>query len=483
MTTYLILATDILNGISKNLSIPWHIKHDLKQFKILTSTPNSCIIMGKNTWNSLPFKPLPNRTNIIISSSLQNNNLHNNTHIFNNINDAHSFAKNKFNNIWIIGGSPLYNHFIHNNTYDFILHTKIFHNFNCDNTTDLNHQNIKNNSIQCSQVMNENNLNFQYILYKNNSHPHSHNNIPLHIPTLNINTNNSVETQYFNLIEDILKYGDTRQTRNATTISIFGKSIHADLSQGFPLLTTKKVFWNGILKELLWFIHANTNSKDLETQKVNIWKGNTTQEFLQNNNLPYNQGIGGPIYGWQWRKFNQKYPYQTQTNDINTIPGDEQGTDQLQYIINEIKSNPNSRRLFMSAWNPNQMKYMCLPPCHVSYQFYIHQNKISCQMYQRSADVFLGLPFNIASTALLTHIIANICNLTPHKIIICIGDAHIYEEHTDAIHKQLQRKQLINNLPKLIIHNSHNNIDEYTENDFSIIGYHPLPTITSKMIS
>jgi len=262
-------------------------------------------------------------------------------------------------------------------------------------------------------------------------------------------------------------------------LSIFSEKISVDLSQGFPLLTTKKVFFNGIVHELLWFIKGQTDSKILEQNKVNIWKGNTTKEFLEKSNLPYQEGIGGPIYGFQWRHFGERYEYE-QDNTIHFTKGLDQGFDQLQFIIDEIKTNPTSRRLYMSGWNPNQLDQMCLPPCHVSYQFYVQNGRLSCQMYQRSADVFLGLPFNIASTALLTHLIAKTTNLIPGKIHVCIGDAHLYEEHLDAVKEQLRKSKYI--LPDIEITRKER-IDDYEFEDIKIRDYESHPLIKAKMIA
>lgn len=243
------------------------------------------------------------------------------------------------------------------------------------------------------------------------------------------------ENQYLDLLRKVLFGGQKHETRNGTTLSSFGESLEFDIEKEFPLLTTKRMFWKGIVHELLWFLKARTNSKELEAMKINIWKGNSSRVFLDSRKLyDYEEGTCGPIYGFQWRNFGGTYkgPDHDYIND-----GD--GIDQLGNIIDQIKTNPSSRRLVMSGWNPLQEKEMVLPPCHTLYQFYVHENKLSCQMYQRSADLFLGLPFNIASTALLTHLVANLTNLVPSKLKIIIGDAHIYENHVDAVQEQLSR--------------------------------------------
>jgi thymidylate synthase len=221
----------------------------------------------------------------------------------------------------------------------------------------------------------------------------------------------------------------------------------------------------------LWFLRGDTNSKLLEEKGVNIWKGNSSREFLDSLNLHnYEEGDCGPVYGYQWRNFGGSY----NQKEMN-------GIDQLNNIINELKNNPTSRRMFMSAWNPMMEKQMVLPPCHVSYQFYVRSGKyLDCQMYQRSADLFLGLPFNIASTALLTSILAKHTGYISGKIRICIGDCHIYNEHFSAVEEQLSR--IHKQMPKLNI-KDFEKIEELVYEDFELINYNPHNTIKAPMIA
>lgn len=234
------------------------------------------------------------------------------------------------------------------------------------------------------------------------------------------------DTIYLNALKSILEVGERRDTRNGSTISCFGVSMSFDITSRFPLLTTKHMAWNSIVTELLWFISGTTNSKILEEQGNNIWKGNSSREYLDSIGLDlYPEGECGPIYGHQWRNFNSN------------------GIDQLAMVIDMIKNNPTSRRIFMSAWNPSQQHLMCLPPCHVSYQFYVsNDDYLDCIMYQRSGDMFLGVPFNIASTALLVYIIAKLTKKKPRYMTIHIGDAHIYREHYLPVFDQLNRRPL-----------------------------------------
>jgi thymidylate synthase len=294
---------------------------------------------------------------------------------------------------------------------------------------------------------------------------------------INIKINeNKDEYCYLNILSNILKNGCYRKTRNSNTLSIFGVKLDFNIKDTFPLLTTKKVYWKGIAEELLWFIKGDTNSKHLEEKNVNIWKGNSSREFLDNIGLnEYEEGDCGPIYGFQWRYFNTPYI----GHNIN-YQG--KGVDQLQNCIDLIKNDPFSRRIFFSAWNPEQIDKMCLPPCHVSYQFYVsHDRGLSCILYQRSGDMFLGVPFNIASVSLLVYLIASITDTYPDKVSLIIGDAHIYEEHIEQVKIQLDRTPY--NFPKLNIKNKKTNINDYTYNDFEINDYLCHPVIKAPMIA
>ena len=287
---------------------------------------------------------------------------------------------------------------------------------------------------------------------------------------------NTNEKKYLDALKDILENGEIRNTRNSKTISKFGVKLDFDISESFPLLTTKKVYFHGVLHELLWFIKGDTNSKNLENNNVNIWRSNSTREYLDSLKLfNYEEGDCGPIYGFQWRHYGAKYS--GPELNYNGL-----GIDQLKNCIDLIKKDPTSRRIFMSAWNPVQLNEMCLPPCHVSYQFYVTDDKkLSCMMYQRSGDMFLGIPFNIASTSLLVYILSKIADLKPGNVSIVIGDAHIYEEHVDAVKTQLTRKPY--EAPKLEINKYFSNIDDYKYEHFEIIDYKYYPTIKAKMVA
>lgn len=286
------------------------------------------------------------------------------------------------------------------------------------------------------------------------------------------------ELEYLNLVRDIIENGEIKDGRNGKTLEIFGRMLRFSLENNtLPLLTTKKMSFKTVLKELLWFIRGQTDNHILNTQGVNIWNGNASREFLDSVGLSYPEGILGPIYGWQWRNFNGAYnPYV----DVFLI---NERIDQLQDIINQLKDpeKRNSRRLILSAWNPAQIKEMALPPCHMMCQFSVTDGKLSCLMTQRSADVGLGLPYNIASYSILTHLIAYHCGLEAKELIISIGSCHIYEEHIDPLKEQLERA--ICPFPQLIIKNSKEKIEEYQSEDFELSGYNSYPPIKMKMIA
>ena len=287
------------------------------------------------------------------------------------------------------------------------------------------------------------------------------------------------ESQYINLVKEIIENGYTETNgRNGTVKSLFGYSMRYSLRDNVvPILTCKKTAWKTCLKELLWFIGGYTNNEILQKQNVHIWDANSTREFLDAQNLTYDEGILGPIYGFQWRHFNATY------DPENGSPVTK-GVDQLQYIIESLKHPTKrfSRRLILSAWNPEQLDQMALPPCHIMCQFSVHDNnKLSCALYQRSNDVSLGTPFNIASYALLTHLLAHHCGLVAHEFIHFMGNCHIYEEHIEPMKQVLSRQ--IHPFPTIRINKLRDNIDDYSVGDFEIINYQSNEVIKMNMVA
>lgn len=256
--------------------------------------------------------------------------------------------------------------------------------------------------------------------------------------------------QYLDLCKHILHNGTEKEDRTGTgTISTFGYQMRFDLQEGFPLVTTKKLHVKSIIHELLWFLNGDTNIKYLQDNGVRIWN-----EWADEN------GDLGPVYGYQWRSW--------------PTPGGE-SIDQITNLIEQIKHNPDSRRLIVSAWNVANVDSMALPPCHTMFQFYVANGKLSCQLYQRSADVFLGLPFNIASYALLTMMVAQVCDLEPGEFIHTLGDAHIYSNHIDQINLQLEREP--KKLPKMKLNKEVTSIFDFKYEDFTLVDYDAHPHI------
>ncbi len=256
--------------------------------------------------------------------------------------------------------------------------------------------------------------------------------------------------QYHQLMQHVLCNGVTKTDRTGTgTVSVFGYQMRFDLNEGFPLVTTKKLHLKSIIHELLWFLKGDTNIKYLKENGVSIWDDWADE----NGNL-------GPVYGYQWRSW--------------TTPSG-QHIDQISQIINQLKNNPDSRRIIVSAWNVSDIENMKLPPCHAFFQFYVANNKLSCQLYQRSADIFLGVPFNIASYALLTLMVAQVCGLEPGEFIHTLGDAHLYSNHLEQAKLQLTRDCKV--LPKMKINPTVQSIFDFKFSDFELLNYEPHPHI------
>ena len=263
--------------------------------------------------------------------------------------------------------------------------------------------------------------------------------------------------QYLDLLQHVLDHGVHKPDRTGTgTRSVFGYQMRFDLQAGFPLLTTKKIFTRGVFGELLWFLKGSTNIEWLVQNKIHIW-----DEWASPD------GELGPIYGYQWRSW--------------PTPGGGH-IDQIAQVIDAIKTNPDSRRHIVSAWNVGEIPQMALPPCHALFQFYVapatgdgERGKLSCQLYQRSADLFLGVPFNIASYALLTHMVAQVCGLEAGRLTMMLGDAHIYLNHMDQVEEMMLRKP--RNSPSLVMNTEVKDINEFTFDDFQVVGYDPYPAI------
>jgi thymidylate synthase len=444
----IIFAVDRKNNFcsTDRVSLPWGtIKEDMTHFKTITmSYPNNSVIMGKKTFESIGHKPLKDRVNIIVSKTLLNTPPYpENVSITSSLNEAINEAKElQCPNIFIIGGISLIEEALQRNDISNIYITVV--NVICDYGIQYNYK--LPSSFRIWEERHTNDCSYYTYIRKTG------------------------EEEYINLVKDVLTKGESRDDRTGVgTIGLFGKHFTMDISNSFPLLTSKRVWWKGVLEELLFFISGSTDTKILEDKGVNIWKGNTSREFLDKRGLhDLKEGEYGKSYGYQWRKFGDK-------------------VDQLQTLIDGIKNDPFSRRHYMTAWNPLELDNIPLPACHLSCQFYVSSDnkKLSCQVYMRSCDVFLGLPFNIASYACLTYMICHLTNLQPHTLSFCLGDTHIYKNHISQCEEMVKRT--LRELPKLVVKGGEagkrkvENIDDFKAEDFEIIGYNPHPTIKAEM--
>tara|TARA_B100001094_G_scaffold188696_2_gene182953 strand:- start:313 stop:1812 length:1500 start_codon:yes stop_codon:yes gene_type:complete len=469
------------------------VKSDLRMFQKITSTlfnnKENVIIMGYNTWLSIG-KPLNNRMNIVISQEHQDelSSIDGITN-FKDFEECYYYLtenENDFGKIFIIGGAQLLEYTVKKyfDSIDLIYRTSFnpINNQNVDQSS-ISDVSITSINIPIEKYIIEKRINYiktvdkeeQGEIFDFDKKVYVSKNI-VYTEDIYQNSENTMiqEYKYLNLLEDILKNGSKKKSRNSIVYSQFGKSMKFDLREGFPLLTTKKMPWKTILRELLWFIKGSTNNKELQEKKVHIWDANASKEFLESRGLSYEEGDLGPVYGFQWRHFGAKY-----VDHKTDYTG--QGVDQLQWIIDEIKREPTSRRLIMNAWNPVDINKMALPPCHVMVQFNIDGQYIDAQLYQRSGDMFLGVPFNISSYSFLLSIIGKLTNYIPRYLIHVIGDAHIYENHIQPIQEQLLRVPTYS--PLLDIINDIQDIDNIIEEDFNILNYNFYPTIKAEMIA
>ena len=484
-----LIFSESMDGIiGVNNDLYCKLSSDLKMFQKITTLKyngfENVIIMGYNTWKSIG-KPLKNRMNIVISKNHIEEVKKENVLCFSNFELVLQYLmENNHGKIFIIGGESIFQEVIKKyfDSIDLIYQTQIIDHVSqslYSSRKDVSYSNIplieyvltkKMENIHSIQK-NEDGLLFDF---EKNQYLSKNVNYIENIYQ-NVNNINIQEYQYLNLLEEILKEGSKKESRNSIVYSSFGSKMKFDLREGFPLLTTKKMPWKTVLRELLWFIRGSTSNQELQEKNVHIWDGNASKEFLKSRGLDhYEEGDLGPIYGFQWRHFGAEY-----NNHTSDYTG--KGVDQLQWIIDEIKSNPTSRRIILNAWNPMDLNKMALPPCHVMVQFNIDDKFIDAQLYQRSGDMFLGVPFNIASYSFLLHIIGKITGYIPRYFIHIIGDTHIYENHIDAVKCQLER--IPSQFPMLEINQSIESIDKIDESYFKILNYNYFPSIKAEMIA
>lgn len=482
MKFYLIAACDKENGIGKNNSIPWHSKQDLSYFYNKTSTrsPNkNALVMGIKTFNDIiecvGEKIIQgdngNRIFIVCTNNTENIKQYNdkvkyyngdispwNLRLF--IEQNNNFYIDK---VFYCGGQSIYDQALSYIPYmeEIYITQFVEQSFACDKHIQVDHISSLCSRICCSRFTCDS-LGLGFFM--------------TYAPTWSLYEDNKYESKYMNLCKNIMLYGEWRDDRTGVgTVSLFGTRMCFDLSNDtIPALTTKKLAYNAVIKELLWFISGSTNSKVLEEQNVKIWTGNTSREFLDKRGLnDLEEGDIGAGYGFQWRHFGADYNGMTQNYD-------NQGVDQLKNIVHMLKHDKKSRRILLSAWNPAMLNKMALPPCHLLVQFYVtNENELCCQMYQRSSDIFLGVPFNIFSYALLTHMLAKTCSLKAKKLVLCFGDTHIYQNHINQINSQLSRVPM--KFPKILLNEKVESIFDYAFDDIKVLNYDCHPVIRASM--
>jgi len=487
-------------AIGANNALLFKLQKDMEFFKNITMTnlstnskiDQNVVLMGRKTWFSISRerRPLKNRLNLILTndphllrmSPLPNLSFHklNKSVYFLTFEQFVKFYKVINPNVYVIGGSEIYDLFLKKNYLDQdnlkperVYLTEVY-NYKPEPTlepdsfmTPLDNS-YKLISVSEKEYDKAYDLHYRFLQYKYNE--------------------NWIlsEQQYLELAKTILENGNSRPDRTGVgTISSFGHRMEFDISETVPLLTTKRVPWRSCIEELLWFIRGDTDSKILQRRGVKIWDGNTSREFLDSRGLyHYDVGILGKGYGWQWRFFGANYSQafaDTSYIDRNKIGG----FDQIAYIENLLKTDPFSRRIMMSYWNPPDFDKTSLLPCHFSCQFYVTERNgeryLSCLFNMRSNDLFLGNPFNIFSYAVLTYILAIRCDMKPDRLIYMGGDVHIYQNHIDQMKQQLERTP--RSLPKLILNDDikYKQFDEMTISDFEIVGYFPHSPIRAQM--
>jgi thymidylate synthase len=429
-------------GIGKDNGIPWDVKEDLIRFKGLTQ--GHVVVMGRKTYDSIGT-PLPGRINFVLSKRTEF--IHKDVTIFNNFESLKNELIKRNENIYIIGGTSLYKEFMDKATYIYL--TEIYHKYECDTffpEIPGNFKIVRNSE----KFVSKNGVKYRFIDYT-------------YSPSMKLN-----ETMYLNQCKEILKKGNFRSDRtNTGTVSIFGSQIRFDISESYPLLTTKFVSHKNIIEELLWILRGDTNVKILEDRGVKIWSANVSRDFLDNQGkVDYTEGILEYGYGYQLRRQNGTF-------------------DQLEYVLNLLKTDPFSRRIMWNLWTGSDIDRSVLVPCHYSFQLYVEEvddiKYLSGMITMRSNDTFLAGNYNCCSYTALIYLLAKKTGMVPKDLIMSFGDAHIYSNHLNQVTEQLNRS--IRSSPKLILNDSviDKDWEDLSFQDFEVIGYYPHPSIAAKM--
>lgn len=516
----IVVAASVLNrGIGINGQLPWAISEDLKFFSKLTrsgsgSNKKNALIMGRKTWDSMGRRPLKERKTAVISSSLSlDGDDYPDVAVFRSLEESFDslMKDNTVESIFVCGGESIYRKTLESDLVDQIYLTRVARD-DVEFDTYFPEMPRRFLPVYMSQTFRSmDGISYDFVIFERQEDETSsaYGGDPIRgqarfidgtvdllgeifgvrrmgnrhrfpreelysTPSIRLGREHS-EFQYLDLVSRVLENGACRENRTGiNTYSIFGQMMRFDLRESFPLLTTKKVAIRSIFEELMWFIKGDTNGNHLIEKKVYIWSGNGSKEYLERIGLGHREENDlGPIYGFQWRHFNGEY--KTMHDDYTGV-----GVDQLAKLIEALRSNPKDRRHILTAWNPSVLSQMALPPCHVLSQFYVSNDGcLSCNLYQRSCDLGLGSPFNIASYSMLTLMLAQVCDYKPGELVIFIGDAHVYENHLTQLKEQLSR--LPRPFPQFRFKRLVKNIEDFRWEDVELTGYCPHPPIKMEM--
>ena len=449
----LIVAIDENMGIGKDGGIPWKCPGDLANFKRVTK--DSVLVMGSKTCETLPRLQDNGRILCCLSRRVVNTTGWKNEVIVIHDVDQIPFDEDR---VIIAGGAEIYKLFSDRNLR---IHLSVIKGvYDCDRYLDPS---VLSGYV-ATEVTRHDDFDY-YVLEREGM---------------------CGESQYIDLLKDVMKNGNVRCGRNGGVRSVFGRSITFDLRDGVPLLTTKKMFLRGIIEELLFFLRGDTDSSTLSAKKVRIWEGNTSKEFIEERGLPYAEGVMGPMYGYQWRKFGKEYSlFPDGTPDDSPPPqGGRGGVDQLANVVKLIREDPHSRRILLTTYNPAQAEEGVLYPCHsIVNQFYVDDDYLDMSCYNRSQDLVLGTPYNIASSSLLLIIVAALTGKKPGRFILNTGDTHLYESHLEVA--RLQSKRIPFKRPTIRLTREIceiGDLDTLEVGDFSISGYEFHPALKAEMI-
>jgi len=479
-----IAAATCRGGIGKDGAVPWQLPEDVARIEKLTAAVpegrRNALVMGRRTWESIPTKLKSSECiHIVVTKAGQ----HESTYpaevlVASSVAAAMEklAARSDVGEIFVIGGAAAFKEAVDLPGCARIFLTRVGKDVECDAFFPALDE-AKFRAAHVSTTRSQDGLPYDFVTYERSDSGADSLLKQVCGPLAKVGCAGQFlheEYQYLNAIREIIDNGVHTSDRTGTgTRSMFGKQMRFHLQHSFPLLTTKRVFWRGVVEELLWFVRGDTNAKHLSEKGIHIWDGNGSREFLDKRGLGHREEMDlGPVYGFQWRHFGAKYV------DMHTdYTG--QGVDQLAECIRKIKEDPTDRRILLSAWNPADLDQMALPPCHMFCQFYVANGELSCLMYQRSCDMGLGVPFNIASYSLLTCMVAQVCGLKPGEFIHTLGNAHVYQNHVEPLHTQLARTP--RPFPTLKINPDVKDIDGFQASDFELVGYDPHKKIAMDM--